>query len=234
LDIKPSVLRRMLVTSSDPTKRIFSDGGPQVPLLDADLAPKPADEKKILPLRLALAVGIAALGLMISLLFLFAPTQTTKAVRDAIQAAQLLVTKEYAPAAATEQQLDEGKTATFLKRKTRRDIAAPEDLPAVAGRTQPSPAQRVTAQRRLFQSTDLPLGTARLKVRELFGEPDLALYKLEKNHIVEHFVYLNRRQNYATSVLLVDGLVTSVYSDMPSVRIGNSAIRSASDSPLIE
>jgi hypothetical protein len=49
---------------------------------------------------------------------------------------------------------------------------------------------------------------------------------------VEHFVYVNRSQSSAISVLLVDGRVTSVYSGMPSVWIGRSAIRATFESPV--
>jgi len=199
--------------------------------LDADLAPKPAHEKKTGPLGLALAPGIAALGLMIGVLFLFAPKQTTKAVREVVQAAQSLVLKKDPPAAAGEEQEYEGKPSTFSKRRLRREAAAPDGPAALAGRAEPSPAQAATLQHRPFPSTDLPLGTGRAKVRELFGEPDLALYKLEKEHVVEHFVYVDRSQSFAMSVLLVDGKVTSVYSGMPSVWSGKSASRVVSTSP---
>jgi len=171
-------------------------------------------------------LGIAGAGLIIGLLFLFAPQQATKAVREVVQAAQALVVKQDPPAATAEEQQDESKPATFSKRKPRRDPAVPDVQPAFAGRPEPSPAQPVTPQSRPFRSAELPPGTARLKVRELFGEPDLALYKLEKDHVVEHFVYVNRAQRYASSVQLVDGRVTSVSSGMPLVWTGRSAIQS--------
>jgi hypothetical protein len=200
-----------------------------VPLLDADIALKPVIAKKIEPLRIALVLGIAAVGLAIGLFFLLAPKQAKKTVREVVQAAQALVKKDPTVAKAEEQEEDESPPATFRKHRPRRGVVAVGGAPA---RSKLSPVHPVAPQPDAPRNPDLPLGTARRKVRELLGEPDLALYMLEMNHEVEHFVYVNRAQSSATSVLLVDGKVALVYSGMPSVWTGARAVRAGMESPI--
>ena len=75
----------------------------------------------------------------------------------------------------------------------------------------------MTAESSSLRQADVPLGTSRRTVRELFGEPDLAISKLDKDSVVEHFVYVNQLRHVATTILLVGGKVVSVYGGIPSV-----------------
>lgn len=192
--------------------------GTQMPLLDADVAPKLVQEQSPGWRGLIVWPGIAALGLAIGLAFLFAPKPTTQTVRRMVQAAEALVRKD-PPKPAAEEEHD-NKPLTLPKHSPRRG-AAPDVPAALAPKPTgqaPVAVHPVTPEGSPLQNAELPLGTARARVRELLGEPDLALYKLERDHVVEHLVYVNRLQNYARSVLLMDGRVVSVDIGIPSVR----------------
>ena len=69
------------------------------------------------------------------------------------------------------------------------------------------------------------VGSTRARVRELLGEPDLAVSKTENDHLVEHFVYINPVRRSATTMLLLDGRVASVYPGMPSVSLNGNGFR---------
>ena len=193
-----------------------------MPLLDSDLAQQEVQGEKTGPSRLKLALGLAmaVLGLGIGLIFLLAPKQAQKTVSQVVQAAQSLVKKS--PAAAVPEE-DESEPVLMAKRTPRRfagsgtppraHISAPQPSAAPGSGTQ-APGVRA---RRSLESANLRLGTARGEIREMFGDPDLELYKLEKEHEVEHYVYVDRARNYATSILLVDGRVAMVFGGMPSV-----------------
>jgi uncharacterized protein YjeT (DUF2065 family) len=201
-----------------------------VPLLDADRATKTVRIETLRPARLKLALGVA-LGLLAmcvagGLMFFLAPKQTRKTVREVVQAAEALVQKS--PLTPADKEAGEDETLTAGKRGGRplsgstrlrqaRQAVVRRIGPTAAHAHPPVGAAESTAESPRLQHAELPLGTAGWKVREMFGEPDLELYTLEKEHEVEHLVYVNRAQNNATSVLLVDGRVASVSSGMPSV-----------------
>jgi hypothetical protein len=190
-----------------------------VPLLDADLAPNPSNVRKARSLPLVVWLGIAAVGISIVLVFLVTPKRATETLGRVIEAAQALVNKD-PPKPAAEQPEDDSNPLIFSKRRSRRP-AAPE-LPAAltAKRTEqaaPGPAQALAPESTPLPHADVPLGATRGRVRELLGEPDLAVFKLEKENVVEHLVYVNQVQNYATTILLVGGRVVSVYGGIPSV-----------------
>jgi hypothetical protein len=190
-----------------------------VPLLDADLATNPPKPRKARSLPLVVWLGIAALGIAISLVFLLAPKRATETLGRVMEAAEALVKKD-PPKPADEQQEEDSKPLTFARRGSRR-TAAPDPVAALpAKRTElgaPEPAQALAPESTLLPHADVPLGATRGRVRELLGEPDLAVFKLEKENVVEHLVYVNQVQNYATTILLVGGRVVSVYGGIPSV-----------------
>jgi len=104
-----------------------------------------------------------------------------------------------------------------------------DDAPGLApGRMQEAktaPTRALTLESSPLPQADVQLGASRLRVRELLGEPDLAVSKLEKDNVVEQFVYVDQLQNMATTIFLVDGRVVSVYSGVPSVSWKGSAHR---------
>jgi hypothetical protein len=200
-----------------------------VALLDADQAKKPVRIETLRPGRLKLALGVAVgvLGVCVAggLIFFLTSKPARKTVREVVKAAEALVKKS--PVTPADEAAVEGETLTPAKRGGRllsgstrlraRQALVRRTRPAGA-RAHPSVgASEGTAESPQVKNPELPLGTARSKVREMFGEPDLEIYKIEKDHEVEHLVYVNRAQNNATSVLLVDGRVASVYSGMPSI-----------------
>jgi hypothetical protein len=192
--------------------------------LEADVELNPGQEQSSGWLGLIVVAGIAAVGVAISLAFLLAPKPAAETVRRIVQAAEALVTNAVPTPAVLEE-----KPLTLTKHWPRR--AAPD----VPGTSAPKPEGRLPVPVDLVpparsegspsQNAELTPGTARSRVRELLGEPDLTLYKVEKSHVVEHFVYVHPVQNYASSVLLMDGRVASVYNGSPSVRGAASVSR---------
>lgn len=168
----------------------------------------------------AVRAGIAALGVTIGLFFLFAPEQATQTFREVVQSAQALVQKDPPKKADEPKETQEArKSVPSPARIVRRASAAPPVLRDLTIKdSEPSPTPPHTSHERTFPSVDLQLGTERATLREMFGQPDLALYTQEREHVLEQFVYVNRVQNDATSVLLVDGRVASVSLDNPTVR----------------
>ena len=158
--------------------------------------------------------------------FVFVPEQATETVREVIQAAQSLMKREEPPADATKEE-DSVKPAHSSRRTLRSHNSTAGIPPASTGPVEaPAPAAIPAAPKsRLLHKGDLPPGTARAAVRELLGEPDLVLSKIEKGHVVEHYVYVNRSQNSATSVMLIDGRVFSVSIGMPSVGVNEMAAK---------
>ena len=194
-----------------------------MPILDSDLQTETLHIKQRQPARLPLALGfgIVAIGVSVGVMFLVSPKQTKQTVNQVVQAAQELVAK-VSPAKPVEEDAEDEETpAVSTTRRTRRgSSAAPRPRTSRSAAHNPasdSAAAPPAAAPAKLPNWNLPVGTARGKVREMVGEPDLDLYKLEKNHELEYLVYVNRTDKQATSVLLVDGLVASVYSDTPSV-----------------
>lgn len=197
-----------------------------MPILDADVAVKEVQGLKTGPprLKLAPALALVAGGLAIGLMFLLAPKQAKKTVRQVVQAAQSLVKKSPEPKASKDE--EESDSAPSSGRHRVRHSARPGN--GLSGHTTVATVRRPRPPRPhaepagppprpSLHDSELPVGTVRSQVKEMFGDPDLELYKLEKEHEVEHLVYVNRAMNYATSILLVDGRVASVYDGMPSV-----------------
>jgi hypothetical protein len=191
--------------------------GTPVSLLDADITPERDRERNSSWLGLLVWAGAAALVLAVGLAFLFAPKPVTQAVRQMVQAAEALVTKNPPKQPAEE----ESVAGPLARTKQNPPRAAGTDKP---GSLASSPATQDLAvpppavpQGSPLRHKDLPPGTERARVRELLGQPDLTLYSLEKGHVVEHFVYVSEAQGYATSVMLIDGRVVSVNTGTPSV-----------------
>jgi hypothetical protein len=200
--------------------------GTPVSLLDADIAPERDRERNSSWLGLLVWAGAAALVLTIGLAFLFAPKPVTQAVRQMVQAAEALVTKNPPKHEAEEESRAERLTRSRQNPRRSAGTDNPESLA-------PSPATQDLARSHPavpegspLRHKDLPTGTARARVRELLGQPDLTLYSLEEGHVVERFVYVNQ-ENYATSVLLVDGGVVSVNKGIPSVTPTGKSARGA-------
>jgi hypothetical protein len=196
----------------------------EVPLLDADLVPAQVRKDSSRgPFLLTFAL-LGAIGLVIAISLFVAPRQAKEVLQEIVQTAQALVKKE--PAAKKSPQEESDDTPRTLSHRTRRDHSAHVPTPiAIDRELEPLTVRPATPQRRPLRSSDVPIGMPRPEMRELFGEPDLKLYKLEKDHIVEHFVYINGAQNHATSVMLIDGRVAWVYSGTPSVWNGKNATR---------
>ena len=167
-------------------------------------------------LGFAARAATAALALTFGLFFLFAPEQATQTVREVVQTAQRLV-KQDPPKEAADEPTEEHKPQPLPKRVVRRTSASPlvrRDLNVK--HSEPSQTPPDTPQP-TPPSVHLRLGTERAALREMFGQPDLAIYRQEREHVLEQFVYVNRAQNDATSIVLVDGRVASVYLDNPTV-----------------
>jgi hypothetical protein len=177
---------------------------------------------------LVLASVLASLTIGV---FVFVPEQATETVREVIQAAQSFMKKEEPPADATKNE-DAAKPAHSLRRTLRSHNSTAGIPSASTGSAEPAPAPRPAAPKdRLLHKGDLPPGTARAAVRELLGEPDLVLSKIEKGHVVEHYVYVNRSLNSATSIMLMDGRVFSVSIGVPSVGVNETATKLTPASP---
>jgi hypothetical protein len=201
--------------------------GTPVSLLDADITPERDRERTPSWLGLLVWAGVAALVLTIGLAFLFAPKPVTQAVRQMVQAAEALVTKN-PPKQETE---EESHAEPLTRPKQNPSRAAGMDEPGSLASSPPTQDLAVSRpavpQGSPLRHKDLPPGTERARVRELLGEPDLTLYSLEKGQVVEQFVYVNQAQSDATSVMLVDGKVVSVNTGTPSVTPTGKSARGA-------
>ena len=201
--------------------------GTPLSLLDADITPEQARERNPSWFGLLVWAGLAALGLTIGLAFLFAPKPMTQAVRQVVQAAEALVTKNPPKHEAEEESRAEPLTRSRQSPRRAAGPDKPESLASNPAKQDLAESRPVVPESNPLRHTDLPPGTARARVRELLGRPDLTLYSLEKGHVVEHFVYVNQAQTYATSVLLVDGGVVSVSTGIPSVAPTRGSARGA-------
>lgn len=198
-----------------------------MPLLDVEIAPHQQTEAKrqrAVTIAIVLAVVVGSLAITV---FVFVPEQATETVREVIQAAQSLIKKEDPPVAAT--RLEGSAKPALSSRRTLRSHPATGEIPAASTGLAEAPALAPRSARpkgSLLHSSDLPPGTGRAKVVELLGEPDLVLSKLEKGRVVEHYVYVNRSDNTATSVMLIDGKVASINTGVPSIGINEMAAKS--------
>ena len=188
-----------------------------MPLLDADLTSNA--QQRPAWLNQVLWPTIAGFGVAVALIFLIAPKPATQTVREIVQAAEELLERD-PPRAASEQETD---TNLWTHRKTkRRRHANVSDIPTTSLQRLPrhatEPVDSVPPERTSVHMVDLTPGIARASVRHLLGDPDVIMYKLEKNHEVENFVYVDRLQSSATTVLLMDGRVVSVETGTPVVR----------------
>jgi len=144
-------------------------------------------------------------------------------VHQIAQAAEALLVEKDPLKAASEQETD---TSLWTPRNSKRRRSNVSDRPTTARQRLPSPpiepVEYVPAARSSAQMADLIPGTTRAGVRQLLGDPDVTMYKLEKDHEVENFVYVDRQQSSATTVLLLDGRVVSVDTGTPVVRASHS------------
>ena len=196
-----------------------------MPLLDADIAVLPASEGKgRRPLIITLAIALGVAGVTIGI-FVCVPEQATETVREVVQAAKSLLKVDNPPANPTKED-DFAQPEISSHRKLRGHGATSGDPKAPTVPVEPSAVQPGGSPPRLLHNVDLPPGANRLKVRELLGEPDLIVSKVEHNHVVEHFVYVNNSLHSATSVMLIDGRVSSVQAGTPTVGLSKTATKS--------
>src|SRR5262249_47444313 len=128
------------------------------------------------------------------------------------------------PKAASEQEPD---TSLWTPRNTKRRRSSVPDIPTTSLQRSPhqptEPVEYVPPARGSAQMASLRLGTVRAGVRGLRGDADVIMYKREKGHEVESFVYIDRQHSSATTVLLIDGRVVSIDSGTPVVSASQSA-----------
>jgi hypothetical protein len=207
-----------------------------MPLLDADLAPRPAKARK----PEWLWAAMAALVLAVVTAFLVVPQQATETVSRIVQAAQGLVDKKDAGKPAAEQPADDTRALPAANRRTRRP-GQPKPVRPLEARLDvlqiPPSAQAGTPESSHLSRLDIPVGTSGDRLRQLLGDPDLAVSTMEQKQTIEHFVYVNQAQTLATTILLMDGRVVSICTGTPSLtwkadgyqqarRIGKATFRS--------
>jgi hypothetical protein len=196
-----------------------------MPLLDADIAAQPTSEgKQRRPLIIVLVLALVVAGVTLGI-FAFVPEQATQTVRQVVQAAKSLLKKEDPPADGTKED-DFAQPAVSSQRKRQRHDSTPVAPTVSTVPAEPPVAPPLVAPPRLLHNPDLPPGTSRVKVREILGEPDLIVSKVDHGRVVEHFVYVNSSLHSAISVLLIDGRVTSIQPGTPSVGLSKTAAKS--------
>jgi hypothetical protein len=192
-----------------------------VPLLDADIAAQqPIEGKRRGLFLVVLMVALAIAGVTIGI-FAWMPEQATKTVREVVEAAKSLIQTDSPPEnpAKEEEFQQPGNSA---KRKPHGHDSTPVVAPATTVGIEPVTARPTASPPRLLHNADVPHGTTRAKVRELLGEPELVVSKLEHGRVVEHLVYVNNSLHSAITVLLVDGRVSSVQSGTPTVGLSKA------------